>query len=86
MLRLAEQSSGYVVAVTHVRNLFAAKTIIEHGDRDRVPVQGGPSTGTLTVVEKVEGAWKMRAADALVFAEPSAHAPGFEARHAIALS
>jgi broad specificity phosphatase PhoE len=86
MLRLAEQSSGYVVAVTHVRNLLAAKTIIEHGDRDRVPVQGGPSTGTLTVVEKVEGAWRMRAADAPLFPEPPAHASGLEARHAIALS
>ena len=32
MLAFAEQSSGYVVGVTHVRNLLAAKTILEHGD------------------------------------------------------
>jgi broad specificity phosphatase PhoE len=59
ILAQAEKSSGYVVAVTHVRNLLAAKTIIEHGDQDRVPVQGGPSTGCFVVVEKVDGMWKI---------------------------
>ncbi len=59
ILAQAEASSGYVVAVTHVRNLLAAKTIIEHGDQDRVPVQGGPSTGCFVVVEKVDGMWKI---------------------------
>jgi alpha-ribazole phosphatase len=59
ILAHTETSSGYVVAVTHVRNLLAAKTIIEHGDQDRVPVQGGPSTGSFVVVEKVEGTWKI---------------------------
>ncbi len=60
MLSVAEESKGYVVAVTHVRNLLAAKTVITGGDRDRVPVKGGPSTGTLTFVEKVDGIWTMR--------------------------
>ncbi len=60
LLNLAEQSSGYVVAVTHVRNLLAARTILENGDRDRVPVSGGPRTGTLTLVEKEGNRWKMR--------------------------
>lgn len=61
ILAQAEKSSGYVVAVTHVRNLLAAKTILTDGDRNKVPVQGGPSTGTLTVVEKIEGKWRMHA-------------------------
>src|SRR5271170_305795 len=55
LLNLAEESSGYIVAITHVRNLLATKTILEHGDRDRVPVRGGPPKGTLTVVEKKQG-------------------------------
>jgi broad specificity phosphatase PhoE len=60
LMNLAEQSSGYIVAVTHVRNLLATRTILEHGDRDRVPVSGGPRTGTLTLVEKEGNAWKLR--------------------------
>jgi broad specificity phosphatase PhoE len=60
LLNLAEQSSGYVVAVTHVRNLLAARTILGNGDRSRVAVSGGPRTGTLVLVEKEGGTWKMR--------------------------
>jgi broad specificity phosphatase PhoE len=60
LMNLALESSQCVVAVTHVRNLLATQTIIEHGDRDRVPVRGGPSTGALTIVEKVDGIWRMR--------------------------
>ncbi len=60
LMNLALQSPGYVVAVTHVRNLLATQTILEHGDRDRVPVRGGPSTGALTIVEQVDGVWQMR--------------------------
>jgi broad specificity phosphatase PhoE len=59
LLNLAEKSSQYIVAITHVRNLLATKTILERGDRDRVPVRGGPSTGTLTVVEKKQGVWRI---------------------------
>jgi len=49
--------------VTHVRNLLAATTIIEDGDSAKVPVRGGPSTGTVSVVEKIEGRWKIRRHD-----------------------
>ncbi len=59
ILAIAEETPGYVVAVTHVRNLLAAKTILGNGNRDRVPVQGGPSTGTLTFIEKTHQGWKM---------------------------
>jgi broad specificity phosphatase PhoE len=60
LMNLALQSPGYVVAVTHVRNLLATQTILEQGDRDRVPVRGGPSTGALTIVEQVDGVWQMQ--------------------------
>jgi broad specificity phosphatase PhoE len=63
LLNLADASRGYVLAVTHVRNLLAATSIIEGGDRDRVPVRGGLSTGEITIVEKLEGKWTMRRDD-----------------------
>jgi broad specificity phosphatase PhoE len=59
MMNLAAESSRCIVAVTHVRNLLATQTIIEHGDRDKVPVRGGPSTGAFTIVEKIDGVWRM---------------------------
>jgi broad specificity phosphatase PhoE len=63
LMNLALQSSQCIVAVTHVRNVLASQTIIEHGDRDRVPVLGGPPTGTLILVEKEDGIWRMRSDD-----------------------
>jgi broad specificity phosphatase PhoE len=62
LMNLAHESAGYIVAVTHVRNLLAAKTVIEQGNPDRVPVQGGPTTGALVVVEKQNGIWRMNTA------------------------
>lgn len=64
LLNVAEQSSGYVVAVTHVRNFLATRTILENGDRSQVPVSGGPRTGTLVLVEKERSTWKMRESSA----------------------
>jgi broad specificity phosphatase PhoE len=63
LMNLALRSSQCIVAVTHVRNLLASQTVIEQGDPDRVPVRGGPPTGTLIVVEKQDGVWRMRAGD-----------------------
>jgi broad specificity phosphatase PhoE len=63
LLSLAEASRGYVLAVTHVRKLLAATSIIEGGDRDKVPVRGGPSTGAITIVEKIDGNWTIRRDD-----------------------
>lgn len=63
LLELAEASQGYVLAVTHVRNLLAATTIIEGGDKDKIPVRGGPSTGTISIVEPIAGRWKIRRDD-----------------------
>lgn len=56
LMEIAGQSNNYVVAITHVRNLLATKTILERGNRDRVPVRGGPPTGTLVIIEK-HGEW-----------------------------
>ncbi len=63
LMNLALESSQCIVAVTHVRNLLASRTVIEHGNPDHVPVRGGPPTGTLMVVEKQNGIWTMRAGD-----------------------
>lgn len=70
LMNKAAQSSGYVVAVTHVRNVLAARTVIEQGDPARVPVRGGPSTGTLTFVEKHDGVWKINNTNRLARAVP----------------
>ena len=71
LLRLADAANGYIVAVTHVRNLLAATTIIEGGDSKKVPVKGGPSTGTITVVEKIDNKWRIRRDDgSVVVQEP----------------
>ena len=59
LLARTEQSPNCVVAVTHVRNLLASATIILGGNKDKVPVKGGPHTGALVVVEKVDGSWKI---------------------------
>jgi len=73
LLRLADAAKGYVVAVTHVRNLLAATTIIEGGNSRKVPVQGGPSTGAITIVEKIGNQWKIRRDDGgAVVQEPPA--------------
>jgi len=71
LMSLASESSGCVVAVTHVRNLLAAKTVIEHGDAARVPVRGGPPTGTLIFVEKIGAVWQMRSGNPIPAALPA---------------
>jgi broad specificity phosphatase PhoE len=63
LMSLALASSQCIVAVTHVRNVLASQTIIEQGSPDRVPVKGGPRTGTLIVVEKQNGLWRMHTDD-----------------------
>jgi broad specificity phosphatase PhoE len=57
MLMLAEDSPGCIVAVTHVRNLLAARCVIEDGDETKIPVQGGPTTGTMLTVERLGETW-----------------------------
>jgi broad specificity phosphatase PhoE len=71
LLGLADSSDGYVLAVTHVRNLLAAKVIIEGGDRNKVPVKGGPSTGTIAIVERIDGKWRILREDGRDVVEPA---------------
>jgi broad specificity phosphatase PhoE len=71
LLALADSSDGYVLAVTHVRNLLAATIIIEGGDINKVPVKGGPSTGTISIVEKIEGRWNIRRDDGREVVQPA---------------
>jgi broad specificity phosphatase PhoE len=59
LLQIAEESSGDIVAVTHVQNVLATETILTHNNAKQVPIQGGPSTGSLTPIEKVRGSWRM---------------------------
>jgi len=63
LLDLARQSPSCIVAVSHVRNVLAAKTVLENGDPRYVPVSGGPPTGTLLVIEEHNGSWQMRLDD-----------------------
>ena len=63
LLEVAEAAEGYVLAVTHVRNLLAATSIIEGRDKNKVPVCGGPRTGTITIVERNGTGWKIHRED-----------------------
>jgi broad specificity phosphatase PhoE len=63
LLSLTLRTSGSIVAVTHVRNVLATKTIIEQGNPDHIPVKGGPPTGTLLILERQNGTWQMRLDD-----------------------
>jgi broad specificity phosphatase PhoE len=70
LLSQAEASPNSVAVVTHVRNLLASSTIILGGDKNKIPVKGGPQTGALVVVEKVDGAWKMHTGSTETVADP----------------
>jgi broad specificity phosphatase PhoE len=61
LLAEAESSTKSIAVVTHVRNLLASATIILGGSRDKVPVKGGPETGTVLVAEKIRNAWTLHA-------------------------
>jgi 2,3-bisphosphoglycerate-dependent phosphoglycerate mutase len=57
LLEMADRSSGCIVAVTHVRNLLAAPTILQDGGKTKIPVKGGAKTGALVWVRKSGGKW-----------------------------
>jgi probable phosphoglycerate mutase len=64
LLEIAEQSTDCIVAVTHVRNLLAAPTLLRGGDKSHIPVTGGPKTGSLVWVEKNGKRWNLRVDEA----------------------
>jgi probable phosphoglycerate mutase len=59
LLCRAEESPNCIAVITHVRNLLASATIIQGGDKNKVPVKGGPVTGAVVVVEKEGGVWNI---------------------------
>jgi broad specificity phosphatase PhoE len=64
LIEIARRSKTCVVAVTHVRNLLCAPTLLRNGDRSRIPVSGGPKTGSLVWVEKDGDGWNLRVDEA----------------------
>jgi len=64
LLEIAHRSEACIVAVTHVRNLLAAPTLLRGGDRSHIPVSGGPKTGSLVWVEKNGTGWNLRVDEA----------------------
>jgi broad specificity phosphatase PhoE len=64
LLAIADRAKGCVVAVTHVRNLLAAPTLLRGGDKSHIPVSGGPKTGSLVWVEKNGTGWNLRVDEA----------------------
>jgi len=59
ILAVAESSAGCVAAVTHGRNFMALPTILEKGDRSRIPVMSPVSTAGVFMVEKHANAWRI---------------------------
>jgi broad specificity phosphatase PhoE len=64
LIAIAARSRDCIVAVTHVRNLLAAPTLLHGGDRSHIPVRGGPKTGSLVWVEKHGKGWNLRVDEA----------------------
>jgi hypothetical protein len=56
-MELAHKSRENIAAVAHVRNFLTAPTIVLGGDRNKVPVKGGPKTGSVYVIEKQGSKW-----------------------------
>jgi len=75
LLQIAAAAQGYVLAVTHVRNFLAATSIIEGRDKDKVPVCGGPKTGTITIVERNGTGWNIHREDGSSVVQPRAPRP-----------
>ncbi|MGA2374502.1 MAG: histidine phosphatase family protein [Candidatus Sulfotelmatobacter sp.] len=64
LLDIAHHTEGCIVAVTHVRNLLAAPTLLHGGNKSLIPVKGGPKTGSLVWVEKNGEGWNLRVDEA----------------------
>jgi alpha-ribazole phosphatase len=64
LLDIADRAEGCIVAVTHVRNLLAAPTLLRGGNKSLIPVKGGPKTGSLVWVEKNGEGWNLRVDEA----------------------
>ena len=78
LIDIASRSETCIVAVTHVRNLLAAPTLLRGGDKSRIPVTGGPKTGSLVWVEKNGDGWDLRVDEAPESVDPVAPRVGVE--------
>lgn len=75
LLELAADTGRTIAAVTHVRNFLTAPTVIEGGDPTKVPVKGGPATGSFYVLERQDGQWRITAPDATSTEPPKLRLP-----------
>ena len=75
LLDIANRSKACIVAVTHVRNLLAAPTLLHGGDKAHIPVYGGPKTGALVWVEKNGKRWNLRVDEAPELVQPVLKCP-----------
>jgi broad specificity phosphatase PhoE len=64
LIEIANRSETCIVAVTHVRNLLCAPTLLRGGSRSHIPVSGGPDTGSLVWVERDGDEWALRVDEA----------------------
>ena len=59
-MELAHKSKHNLAAVAHVRNFLTAPTIVLGGDKTKVPVKGGPKTGSVYLIEKAGRQWQIK--------------------------
>ncbi len=71
LFEIAAHSPTNIVAVTHHRNLLATPTILRGGDKTKIPVRGGPKTGSLLWVEQKDNRWNLRIDEVSVPASPA---------------
>ena len=60
LMKLAHASKENIAAVAHVRNFLTAPAIVLGGDKSKVPVKGGPKTGSVYVIEKKGRNWQIK--------------------------
>jgi broad specificity phosphatase PhoE len=60
LMETAHKSKRNIAAVAHVRNFLTAPTIVLNGDKTKVPVKGGPKTGSVYIIEKIGRQWQIK--------------------------
>lgn len=60
LMNLAHKSQHDIAAVAHVRNFLTAPSIVLKGDKNKVPVKGGPKTGSVYIIEKKGKNWSIK--------------------------
>jgi len=59
LMAIAERTRRCIVVVTHVRNFLAAPLVLTGGEARKIPVKGGPRTGSVLVMEKRGRKWEI---------------------------